>query len=149
MNDEDAIDKLAYAEIRATYIRLRRIRREKAAIIERMKTVGRVRKKQQRTHKEHDQRISDDYYGIPAVTLDGKIVEAEKPAWLSRQDFYRRFRMGPKMFSKLLFDIQHKDTGHPAFRPQPDARGQLGPSWRSSDLRHSSGFLPTVSLLTR
>ena len=93
-----------------------------------MKTGGRVRKRQQRTHKEHDQRILDDYYGTPAVTLDGKIIEAKKPAWQFLQDFYRRFRMGPKLFSKLLFEIQHEETGYPEFRPQPDALGQLGPS---------------------
>ena len=105
--EEDTMDKTAYAEIRASYIRLCRIRREKALIIERMKTGGRIRKRRQRTNAEHDKRIFDDYFGTPAVTEDGKIILEEIPAWQSLQCFYKRFRMGPILFSKLLFEIQN------------------------------------------
>ena len=80
---EDAIDKAAYVEIRASYIRLCRIRREKVAIAQQMKTGGRVRKRNRRSHKEHNQRILDDYCGTPAVPEDGKIIVAEIPAWQS------------------------------------------------------------------
>ena len=36
--------------------------------------------------------------------------------------------MGDKLFSKLLFEIQHEVTGHPEFREKTDATGLLGPS---------------------
>ena len=128
ITEEDAADRVAYAEIRASYVRLCRIRREKAAIAERMKTGGRIRKRNHRSHAEHHQRIFDDYFGTPAVKEDGVIVKEAIPAWQSLQSFYRRFRMGAILFSKLLFEIQHKETGHPEFREKRDARGVLGPT---------------------
>ena len=112
---EDAVDLAAYAEIRASYIRLTRIRREKAAIYERMKIGGRARKRRQRTNTEHHQRILDDFFGTPEVTIDGVVHEAIL-ARQSLQSFCKRFRMGDILFSRLLLEIQHKETGHPECR---------------------------------
>ena len=123
-----AADIEAEAELRAAYIRQARIKREKAAIRKRMATGGRKRKYPQRTNDEHHQRIVDDYLGTKEVKIGGVVIKAEVPAWQSLKHFYRRFRMGPILFCRLLDEIQDDETGHADFRSVLDALGVKGPS---------------------
>ena len=125
--EEDAEDAAVDKEVRASYVRLCRLRRETLAIKKRMAEGGRKRKNPQRSNAEHDKRIMDDFYGTPAVTIDGVIHECIPP-WQSLHAFYRRFRMGPKLFAKLLKEIQHPEDGHKMFRVKPNCAGDEGPT---------------------
>ena len=44
--------------------------------------------------------------------------------------FYRRYRMGPKVFDQMLHDIQDAETGLKEFRTRLDALGEMGVSDR-------------------
>ena len=58
---ENAQDAAVDKELRASYFRLCRLRRETLAIKKRMAEGGRKRKNPQRSNAEHDKRIMDDF----------------------------------------------------------------------------------------
>ena len=127
IREEDATSAATLKALRASYVRLSRLRRERLAIKKRMAEGGRKRKNPQRSNAEHDKRIMDDFFGTPAVTIDG-VIHEQIPAWQSLHTFYRRFRMDPKLFAKLLKEIQDPVDGHKMFRVKPNCAGEEGPT---------------------
>lgn len=123
----DEADDAIYAAARKAWLKLARIKREKLELLERLATGGRNRRRPQRSHAEHHKRLIDDFFGSPAFTADGVVYEAT-PAWFDLPKFHRRYRMGPKLFSRLLHEIQDPVSGHPEFQKGPDAVGEKGAS---------------------
>ena len=82
----------------------------------------------------HD-RILCDYFGRRAYTEDG-VVHESVLALFDLKRFYKRYRMGPKLFSRLHHDISDPETGHEEFieendeefMEEDDAMGGNGPS---------------------
>lgn len=72
---------------------------------ESLETDGRTRKKR-KSHKKAHHKIIDDYLGTSAFSEDGVIHEAFE-AEMDLANFYRlyRFRMGSKLFTRMLHDI--------------------------------------------
>ena len=112
ITEEEKLDEEVFEELKQEYIKLGWLREERAKIIKRMAEGGRSRRRSQRTNAEHHQRIKDDFFGTKETTIDG-VLHAEVPAWQSLAHFIRRFRMGPTLFSRLLLEIQHPETGYP------------------------------------
>ena len=123
----DEADDAIYAAAKKAWLKLVRVKREKLFLLERLATGGRTRKRPQRTHAEHHKRLIDDFFGSPAFTADGVVYEATL-AWFDLPKFHRRYRMGPKLFSRLLHEIQDPVNGHPEFQKGPDAVGEKGAS---------------------
>ena len=121
-------DREVEAELQSSFLRLRIIRREKAVIFQRLLTGGRKSKHPQRTNEEHNQRIMDDYFGMPEVKVNGVVVKEMVPPWQTLAHFTKRYRMGDVLFSRLLEEIQHEVTRHKMFRVILDALGEKGPS---------------------
>ena len=64
---------------------------------------------------------------MPAFTVDGVVHESQEP-YLDDYHFNRRFRMGPVMFSRLLYEIQDPDSGHVEYQKGTDCLGECGAS---------------------
>ena len=75
----DEADDALYAAARKEYVKLARIKRVKFALLERIATGGRTRKRKKRTNAWHHQRLIDDFFGTPAFTEDGVVHEAVHP----------------------------------------------------------------------
>ena len=59
----DEADDAIYAASRKAWLKLARIKREKIALLKRLNTGGRIRKRPQRSHAEHHKRLIDDFFG--------------------------------------------------------------------------------------
>ena len=123
----DESDDALYAAAKASMKKLARLKREKIALQKRLESGGRKRRRLQRPHAEHHKRMLDDMYGQPAFSADG-VVHESRPAFMNEFQFNRRYRMGPKLFARLLYEIQDPLTGHEQFRERPDALGVVGAS---------------------
>ena len=120
-------DDVMYAAARASTKKLADLNAEVAMLRARLLTGGRKRKKQRRTHEEHHARLIDDWFGTDDVTIDGVLHEGKEP-WFEESSFNRRYRMGPKLFCRLLYEIRDPVTGHIQFHIGPDAMGEAGAS---------------------
>ena len=123
----DESDDALYIAAKASMRKLRGLKREKLALQTRLETGGRRRRRSQRSHEDHHKRMLEDMYGVPAFDADG-VVHESRPPYMSDFQFNRRYRMGPKLFARLLFEIQDPVTGHEHFRERPDACGVVGAS---------------------
>ena len=106
---------------------LTKLRRESLALQTRLHSGGRIRTRLQRTNYWYDTVIREDMYGVPSHTADG-VEHPSRAPYMSDYQFNRRFRVGPKLFARLLFEIQHPETGHMYYRTGADATGRMGPS---------------------
>ena len=110
----DEGDDALYAAARASTKKLKELKEKLARLRSRLLTGGRKRKKPQRSHAEHHARLIEDWFGTPEVTIDGVVHEGKDP-WQDDAHFNRRFRMGPKMFCRLLYEIRDPVIGHIQF----------------------------------
>ena len=123
----DQADDAVYAAAKASMIKLARLRKEQIALQSRLLTGGRKRPRPQRSHAEHHARLLEDMFGKPAFTTDG-IVHESQQAYMSEFHFNRRYRMGHKLFGRLLYEIEDPVTGDIEFQSRPDATGEVGAS---------------------
>ena len=107
---------------------LTKLRQQRIALLTRLNTGGRARRREQRPHSFYDTVIREDMYGVPAFTDADGVHHPSRPPYMSEYQFNRRFRVGPKRFARLLYEIQHPDTGHVDYRTGPDATGLMGVS---------------------
>ena len=92
------------------------------ALQTRLATGCRKRRRKHRSHAEHHQRLLEDWFGLPAFT-ENCVEHESKEAWQDENHFNRRFRMGPKLFCRLLYEIQDPETGHVEFQKGTDVTG--------------------------
>ena len=123
----DEGDDAIYAAARASTQKLAELKEELAILRSRLLTGGRKRKKLQRSHAEHHARLIDDWFGTEDVIIDGVVHEGKVP-WQEESSFNRRYRMGPKLYCRLLHEIRDPVTGHIEFYKGPDAMGEPGAS---------------------
>ena len=121
---DTAEDNALYGAYQRDYVKLSRARRSKLHWLNQLEKGGRE-KKQVARHQEFNHRILADYFGTPAISIDGVVHEA-RPPFFRVPKFYRRFRMSPKMFMQLYHDITDPDIGHDEFRRGPDVTGVMG-----------------------
>ena len=122
----DEADDAIHADARRIYLKLAKIRREKRKLLESVHKGGRKRK-QYSSHAKFDHNIRSDYFGFPQFSEDGVVHEAVEAKY-DLAKFYRRYRMGPKVFERMLHDIQDPVNGHKEFKTGPDALGEMGAS---------------------
>ena len=73
--------------------------------------------------------ITRDYFGTKAVyDDDGNEVKAKKKARFPIKRFRRRYRMSPRIFERIFWDITDPEIGSHFFQHNSDACGVKGPS---------------------
>ena len=120
----DEADEAVYAAAKASMIKLAKLKLEQLELESRLNSGGRKRRRKQRSHASHHLRLLEDWIGIPAsVDAEGNVHES-KEALQDDAHFNRRFRVGPKLFLRLLYEIQDPDSGHVEFQRGPDVTGE-------------------------
>lgn len=80
-------------------------------------------------HAWYHANILRDYFGTRAVYgNDGKVLKKKKKAQLPVKRFQRRYRMSPRLFERMFFDITDLEIGSCFFQTAPDALGVFGSS---------------------
>ena len=80
-------------------------------------------------HAWYHNNIERDYFGTRAVyDDDGRLVRKKKRARFPVKRFHRRYRMSPRLFERIFFDITDTEIGSRFFQTTPDAMGVFGPS---------------------
>ena len=73
--------------------------------------------------------IERDYFGTEAVyDADGNEIKKKKKARFPVKRFHRRYRMSPRLFERIFWDITDPEIGSLFFQRRPDAMGVFGPS---------------------
>ena len=80
-------------------------------------------------HGWYHRNIERDYFGTRAVyDVEGNLKKAKKKARFPVKRFHRRFRMSPRLFERIFWDITDPEIGHRFFWSRPDALGVFGAS---------------------
>ena len=68
-----------------------------------------------------------DYFGTRAVyNEDGNVLTKKKKEWFPVKRFHRRYRMSPRLFERIFWDITDLEIGSRFFKRRPDAMGVFG-----------------------
>ena len=80
-------------------------------------------------HGWYHANITRDYFGTRAVySEDGKLLGIKKKARFPVKRFHRRFRMSPRLFERIFWDITDPEIGCEFFYHRSDALGVFGSS---------------------
>ena len=79
-------------------------------------------------HCWYHRNIERDYFGTRAVyDAAGNLKKKKKKARFSVKRFHRRYRMSPRLFERIFWDITDPEIGHSFFLYRTDAMGVFGP----------------------
>ena len=121
-------DDEAAENMEAVLRNITKIRKERIALQTRLRLGGRKRYRAKFSHAFYEWVIRADMYGQPAFTDANGVEHPSQPAHDSEYQFNTRFRVGPKRFAQLLYELQDPVSGNEEFRTKTDAAGKKGAS---------------------
>ena len=123
---DDEADSALMAAFKSEWKRKNTLQAEICRLNKKLLSGGR-RRKPRGLFVDYHGRIVADYFGAPAIDVNG-VIRTGIQARFSLKKFHRRFRMSSKRFCDLLHEIQDPERGDDFFRTGCDAVGKQGPT---------------------